>query len=662
MKFLFTLLLASCGVALLAQKKGQALADSLDAQLPKMNDDSNKAKAINRIAQTYEGSNPMKAIAYAERGLQLSEKVNWKRGMAIFHNNLGLYISDTGNIALARIHLEKSLALSRELGNKNLEISNYINLGRTYQFQSDFTTAAAYQFKALAIAEETKNNAKIGSIAGNLASDYFQQNNFPKVTEYANMQLKYGMLVNNPREISKAYQQLSISMHMQRDTAGAISYLQKAIKICEDNNDQMGKADALLNLAEQYADYSKQIAIMQQVNAIVDSINPTSEIAVVNKGNLGNVYNQLAKQSKPPEKYIYLKKAEAFLLQSKALAEQHASPQFQAHAYFMLADLEENKSNYKASLDYYKRANSINDSLFSQDKKNEIAGLEGKHNIALKDNEIAINKLLLLNQRKTQLGLIAGLILLCIIGGLLYWQGRSRKRTNTTLMVLNNQLDEANKIKARFFGILSHDLRSPIVNLVHFLHLQQDDPDLLSADQQASHRQNISDSAEDLLNTMEAMLLWSKEQMENFRPSIKPVAVNDLFASIQKFVGQAEKISLRFNCEPGLTVSTDENYLRTIMQNLTSNAIRALNNTPQATIEWNARKEGNKTLLSITDNGPGIATEQAKALFDDNVADNGTTGFGLHLIRDLARAIQYTIEVQSEQGNGTTFILSNVAA
>src|ERR1700712_2306278 len=165
-------------------------------------------------------------------------------------------------------------------------------------------------------------------------------------------------------------------------------------------------------------------------------------------------------------------------------------------------------------------------------------------------------------------------------------------------MVLNNKLDEANKVKARFFSILSHDLRSPIVNLVHFLHLQKDSPDLLSAEQQNNHRQNIGESAEDLLNNMEAMLLWSKEQMENFKPNIKALPVTDLFDYIQKFFGQTEKVKMIFNAPSGLMVTTDENYLRTIMQNLTSNAIRALKNTNDASIEWNAKKDGDKTILS----------------------------------------------------------------
>ena len=110
------------------------------------------------------------------------------------------------------------------------------------------------------------------------------------------------------------------------------------------------------------------------------------------------------------------------------------------------------------------------------------------------------------------------------------------------------------------------------------------------------------------------------------------------------------KVSISFSAAPGLMVSTDENYLRTIMQNLTSNAIRALKNTPNASIEWKAQKDGNTTLISITDNGPGIGAEQAKALFDDRIVNNEKSGLGLHLIRDLAKAIQYKIAVQSEQG------------
>jgi signal transduction histidine kinase len=115
---------------------------------------------------------------------------------------------------------------------------------------------------------------------------------------------------------------------------------------------------------------------------------------------------------------------------------------------------------------------------------------------------------------------------------------------------------------------------------------------------------------------------------------------------------------MHFNNPESLEVPADENYLKVIMQNLTSNAIKALSNNPGGIIEWKASKEKGQTILSITDNGPGINEEQAKSLYQEGSTFNAKTGFGHHLIRDLAKAIQYRISVESRPGMGTTFVLS----
>ncbi|HTE09736.1 MAG TPA: tetratricopeptide repeat-containing sensor histidine kinase, partial [Chitinophagaceae bacterium] len=616
-----------------------------------------------RISQYYYAVNPLKSFPYANQALQLAEKIKWKRGIANLHNNIGLYINDTGNNALAREHYQIAYQLNIELGAKVNQVNNLNNIGRSYQFESEYTKASENFFKALTIAEDLKDNDLISVVGTNLTHCFTTQKNYPKANEYAEMTLKHANLANNTRNIIKALLQLGNISASLKDTVMGKMYMNKALVKARESGNTVDEATILGNLANlYYPDYKKQMELMLRVNGIMDKINPNSEVSLVNNTNLGEIYINMAEHSTTPDKTIYMKKAEDCLSRAKVLAAQNAGAEYLSNIYRMLVHLEEVKGNYKTALGYYKKSTAIDDSLFSQEKKNAIAGLEGKHNIAIKDDEIAINKLKLAVQRKTQLGLIAGLALLVVIGGLLYWQSRSRKKTNTTLMVLNNQLDEANKVKARFFGILSHDLRSPIVNLVHFLQLQKDSPDLLSEEQQIIHRQNISNSAEDLLNTMEAMLLWSKEQMENFKPNIKNIAVDDLFAHIRKFFGQTAQINFTFNYVPGLMVLADENYLRTIMQNLTSNAVRALKNTSPATIVWEAKKEDNTTILSITDNGPGIGPAQAKALFEDSIVNNEKTGFGFHLIRDLAKAIHYRITVQSEQGMGTTFTLSKVAA
>src|SRR5690606_27639201 len=98
-------------------------------------------------------------------------------------------------------------------------------------------------------------------------------------------------------------------------------------------------------------------------------------------------------------------------------------------------------------------------------------------------------------------------------GILLYRQSRNRKKNNLHLLSLNQQLDQANKVKARFFSILNHDLRRPVYNLIHFLQLQKESPELLDAGSKERIENQTLQSAENLLASMEDLLLWSKGQM-----------------------------------------------------------------------------------------------------------------------------------------------------
>jgi signal transduction histidine kinase len=539
-------------------------------------------------------------------------------------------------------------------------ITSLNNIGRSYQRESNFSKALDYYFKALTIAEEFNDYGQIALVGTNLTASYITQRNFTKSLEYAQMTLKYAELSHTPNNIAKALEFLGTIKMDEKDTVAAKSYMAKALKVYEGIDNPAGVAQILTAMAPlEYPDYKKAIETMLKAQKILDTISPKSYTSIGNLGNLGTTYFDLAKHSPAAERKKLFKKSEYYLMHALKICKEMNNTEYMATLYSNLSALDEEKENYKSALANLKKNVFINDSLFSQDKKNELAGMENKHNIDLKNKEIAINQLELTGQRKTQIGLIVGLVLLGIIGGLLLWQNRMRKKSNTTLMVLNNQLDEANKVKAKFFGILSHDLRSPISSLINFLNLLKNEPELISADERASYQQQIGESTEELLQTMETMLIWSKEQMDHFKPEIRIVQVSDLFDYLQKFFARTSAVQISFSNPESLEVSSDENYLNVIMQNLTSNAIKALRNDPEGTIIWKARKVGEKTILSITDNGPGLHADQIKVLYHEESGVNAKTGFGFHLIRDLAKAIQYRIYIESKPGMGTTFVLSS---
>jgi signal transduction histidine kinase len=203
-----------------------------------------------------------------------------------------------------------------------------------------------------------------------------------------------------------------------------------------------------------------------------------------------------------------------------------------------------------------------------------------------------------------------------------------------------------------------------LYNLIDFLDIQTNHPELLDENSQKRIQTKTTNAAKNLLTSMEDMLLWSKGQMENFMPQPQKISISSLFDDTSKHFSSEEKVLINFENPDNLEFFTDENYLKTIVRNLTGNAINAsdLSNYEKAkqnpTIIWKAWRMHEKSFLSITDNGPGGTQENFKALYDDSEVVGIKTGLGLHLIRDLAAAINCEIAINSTIGVGTTFTLS----
>ena len=641
-----------------SQKKGQALLDSMLSELPKAGEDTNKIKLLAGISQLYISINPREGFHYANMGMALAQKMSWKKGMANLNNVMGLMTGDTGNNTAARDYFQRSFVINKEMGAVPAMITNMNNTGRSYQREGDFVKASEYYFKAMSIAEEAGNKEQMALVGTNITAMYVTQNNYTKAEEYALLTIKNGEVSNSLVNVAKASELLGVVKQYTQDTVSAMKNFDRAISLYEKLGNRMAVVQVMTNVATLQPTTEKSIAVLQQVQDEINKISPTSILSIVNLANLGSNYYNMGLSKSGEERKTLFNKSEDYLNKAINVCKVVHSPQYESSVKEAMSNLQEAKGNYRSALEYHKAFIAINDSIYSQQNKNKIASLESQKEINIKNKEIEINKLAIANQRKLQIGLIGGLLLLAIIGVLLYWQSRTRKKTNTTLMVLNNELDEANKVKTKFFGILSHDLRGPITNLINFLHLQQQAPDLLDKETEEAHTKRITTSAENLLDNMEGLLLWSKGQMEHFKPNKRTVPVSSLFDELENNFLGTPGVKFIFNNNQHLSINTDEDYLKTIMRNLTANAVKALNNIPNAKIEWRAWEEHGKQFLSITDNGNGVSEQQLSALNQADASVGIKSGLGLHLVRDMAKAIQSTISFQSQPGVGTTFTLA----
>ncbi len=667
MKILWLILLLSIGNLCNAQKVSKQ--DSLLNIFKTTEVDSIKIKILYKLSSMNMSANPEQALIYTWQAIHLGEEKNIEKFKADLYYNLGVCYNFLGKSDSALILLNQCFELALKEKNLPTQVSALSLIGNINTNDAKYEEAATILFKGLKIAETSKDSKLAAGVYSAISTLYYNQADYSKAINYGEKSLEIYKKSSSPLQLGSIYLNIGLIYADSKNYSKAENYYQLALKNFE-------QVDAKLYIATTYGNLgilrnkslSEKIKYLLSAQKVWDALSPDYPNAVGNLGNIGIEFATAAIDSN----LSYLKVGEVEYRSRTAILNRAAALLKEAYDkcktlnfdrdlhYFagQLASVEEARGNFKLANSYLHEYITLNDSIYSQDNKNKIATIEGQREVLIRDKQIELNNISLAAQRKQRIALIIGLALLFVIGGLLYWQSRTRKKTNTTLLTLNNELDEANKVKTRYFGIISHDLRSPVASLITFLNLQKEQPELFSAEAAAAHQSSIASSASALLQTMEDMLQWSKSQMEHFKPTAKTLQVADLFDNLRNNFSDTADLQITFFNPSNLQVITDEDYLKTILQNLTANAINALQKTRNGKIEWKAFEENGKTILSVTDNGPGVEDRKLNALYDEQAAVNSKNGLGLHLIRDLAKAIGCAVSHKSAPGIGTTFQLA----
>ncbi len=661
-----------------AQKlQGQKLIDSLLVELPKMKEDTLKVNLLNELSTTYKDFDPKIGVKYSDKSFFLSKKLNWKKGISSSLTSKAINQIWIGNYEEAKSSFNQAIKFDPD----RITFSKiYRGIGIIYFYQNNYPKALEYNNKALIIFEELKDNKGIASIISNNGNIYHELNNHKKAIEYYKKALLINTKIGNKISMINNLTNIGASYYKLNEDSEALVYYGKALKLAKSEGNKSMEANILGNLALIYKDlkkYDEAIESHEKANVINKDSGYEDDIAF-NDGGIGRILLEKAKIEKDVnKKNDYLKKSYLKLNEYLIYLKENQELKDIATCFESISQIQKLQGNYKQALESHEQYVIYKDSVFNSDNKETIKNLEDKREIELRDKEIKINKLSLDAKEKQKWLFIAGIGFLLAIGGLLFYQSRKRKQINEKLQVLNEnldlkniELDQANTAKTRFFGILNHDLRGPVANLIFFLQLQKESPEMLDAESIKRMQDKTMTGAENLLESMEDILQWSKSKMENFKPQPKKVFVSQLFDDTKKVFSGYLNIKIDYQNSDNIEIFTDDNYLKTIIRNLTSNAINILaefvtsslstslkTGSVEKQITWKAWQNNNQSFLSITDNGPGVDAEKLKVLFDESDLTSTKSGLGLHLIRDMAKAIDCEISVESRVGEGTTFTL-----
>jgi signal transduction histidine kinase len=560
---------------------------------------------------------------------------------------------------------EKAIALYqqclKELEGKNdwLNIGNsYIGLGIAYDESGNYQEGIRNYFLALHAYEKDNNVKKQAGTLKNIGNMYRILKNFDKAASFFDQaMLKYASIKDSVG-ISGVLNDRGI-MYMDQDSnVKAIAIFKKVIYEYGDYVKKDVKAYAQNNLAITYSKlgayktaqgfYDTSLILMKQVGKQYG-------IALI-LSNIGDLYN----------KWGDYPKAIQYNKQAMEIAERLKSNDLLLSIYENFSIAYNQLNDYKQAYAYQKKQMEIKDTIYKEESARSYAEMETKYQNEKKQKEIlllqqrnTINSIALASQQRTKYFLLVVLVLILLVTLLLLRSYSIKRKANNKLNILNKKLNEANNSKTKLLSIISHDLRSPVSNLFSFLQLQKRNPERLSPEEKEKYDKQISQSAENLLEAMEDLLIWSKSQMDKFTLTTEKIYLSDFLdeiISLNQTAASNKKIQISKDCPPELFVFSDPNFLKVVIRNLISNAIKF---TPvNGIIHVAAMKIKEVVLLQVKDNGLGITESDLKNIFEWNSIRSDSSGLGLKLVKEFTEKLNGTIDVHSELGKSTEFVLS----
>ncbi len=227
-----------------------------------------------------------------------------------------------------------------------------------------------------------------------------------------------------------------------------------------------------------------------------------------------------------------------------------------------------------------------------------------------------------------------------------------------------DQLKEVETYRREFLADISHELKTPIFSAQGFIYTLLDgaidDPEIsLKFLKKAA---KSLDGLNELVNE-----LIELSQMENgviqMHPSHYDVysQIADIFDMLERKAEKRDaKIKWDKKTEKNLWVYADRNRIGQVLINLLENAIKYGNDKGEVLVSL--RTEKDHVIIVVSDNGPGIAGEHLKRIFDrfyrveqSRSREKGGSGLGLAIVKQIIEAHESRISVASRVGKGTTF-------
>ena len=635
------------------------------------------------LSNLYDYINPDSSLAYGQKALELSKKINYKygEGTALF---LISYVYDqTGEWLPAISNLEQAITIFTETKDSVLLIACYLNLGVLHSYGKDQVQALNYIIKAKNICEEANKTYGLSEAYANIATYYEYLKEYRSCQLYYQKSLDVDIKTKNIQNqclnhISLSYTNLKLNQQEK-----ALYHLNKALELLPQINDKQREVEVLIGFIAYYIeteDLSTAESYIKRVNNLKNQNNLTKYEVEIN--SLQGKY--------------YLKKKDfnaAIKFYSKAI-----SKTLELEKFDYLSDYYTEAGEAYASLGQYEKAyqmNSEGKEAFQLLKPEEIIEALGKFE-ADEASKTERNKILLEQQLasaknesdqlkfrvKAGSVIVVLSIILVALSFFLFLRKKHTDELKANYNTINRQkilleenlvklaedeqnLKKLNATKDKFFSIIAHDLKNPFNVLIGISDLLRNEKKTKNSDDFDVLINGMHQAATSGYELLENLLEWSRTQTGTIKFEPQPFFIHKVFEINKKLnleVAKSKGITINIP-EKKVMVYADFDMVNFIVRNLLNNAIKFSNKNGK--IELLAKKDEEMLIVTVKDDGIGMTPDMIGNLFkiEKSVQREGTahekgTGLGLILCQEFVKKNGGDIWVNSEIDRGSSFHFS----
>lgn len=682
--FLFIFICLCFSSVLLGQNSVQMrYADSLLTVSLKTNNDSLQVVALNELSKAYWYVSLPKSIENSQSALFLAQKIGFAGGIAKAMNNMAVALNAQGNFSKALEYHLQALQIRKELNDEVAVAQSLNNIGEVYKFSGKYNQALEYYFRAVDL--KNRLGDQFGSIISlnNIGDIYRRQKQYQQAENYFAKAIEIEKNIK-AEDITRSITATNIGLLRleQGNYEKAEEYLLQSLEVARNNNNLFSIGYCYNGLSKIY---QKQNKLDLSTQYALKAISEAEHVGIM----------------------ILFKDSYETLTENYRLKNDFAKA-FQYQTLYL---------HYKDSLFGTQQAQQmdyleVNKKMLAQEEENK-----GLKMVQKEQDEKLREQLIMLASISTALGI--GLILMLLLFGSLRNLAKKNKQIarqksqieiqkeqiQQTLNDLQNtqtQLLQSEKMATlgQMTAGIAHEINNPINfvyagvstledYLIDFQRFNQDlrivlenknftnDSDKLKEIGKLIKRTDLKDlqegidellkeikiGAERTVDIVKGLRIFSRLDSNQLKRidlheslDATLLILNHLYKNRIKIVQEYDRQIPMLECFPA--------QLNQVMMNLIANAIQAIENEGEILVrtEYLNKTDEDQDWVKITiqDSGLGIAAENLPKIFQPFFTTKALrqgTGLGLSISQSIVQKHKGRIEVQSQLGIGTTFMI-----